>query len=147
MGLDYSIVELMESYLESHEGFLETLGNLSPVGEIDLDTQKQLLSAVRAQGGHVYVSRIPENSIIGTITLLVEQKFIHCGGKVGHIEDVVTRKGYERLGIGGSLVRRTLDEAKKFGCYKVILDCSDSNMSFYEKFGFYRTENCMRIDL
>ena len=38
-------------------------------------------------------------NIIGSTTLLIEQKFIHDGGKVGHIEDVVTRKGYEGFGI------------------------------------------------
>jgi glucosamine-phosphate N-acetyltransferase len=30
------------------------------------------------------------------------------------------------------------------GCYKVILDCSDSNVSFYEKCGFSKTEIMMR---
>ncbi len=147
MGLDYSIVKLVESDLDSCEGFLETLENLSEVGEIDLDVQKKLLSKILEQNGHVYVAKIGENSIVGSITLLVEQKFIHHGGKVGHMEDVVTRKGYEGCGVGSSLVQRVLDEARKFGCYKVILDCSDSNMAFYERFGFYRTESCMRVDL
>ena len=42
--------------------------------------------------------------MIGATTLLVEQKFIHSGGKAGHIEDVVTRKGFEGLGIGSALI-------------------------------------------
>lgn len=33
--------------------------------------------------------------------------------------------------------------AKTLGVYKVILDCNDSNIDFYEKCGFKKKENCM----
>ena len=47
-----------------------------------------------------------------------------------------TRKGFEGLGIGSALINHALHFAKGAGCYKVVLDCSDTNISFYQKTGF-----------
>ena len=69
------------------------------------------------------------------------------GGRVGHIEDVATKKGYEGLGIGRALVGRSLRFAPQMKCYKVILDCSEKNVPFYKKIGFKKYGLSMRYDL
>ena len=89
---------------------------------------------------------IDDNKVVGTTTLLIEQKFIHQGGLVGHIEDVVIRKDYEGTGIGIKLVLSLLEYAKKKQCYKTILDCNDNVKPFYEKIGFKYESNCMRYN-
>jgi glucosamine-phosphate N-acetyltransferase len=38
------------------------------------------------------------------------------------------------------LIRDLCDAATKAGCYKVILDCAESNVPFYEKCGLARKE-------
>jgi len=38
------------------------------------------------------------------------------------------------------LIEAAADAAKAAGCYKVILDCSESNVAFYEKCGLTRKE-------
>ena len=38
------------------------------------------------------------------------------------------------------LIAALVDHAKKIGCYKVILDCSEENVAFYQKGGFERKE-------
>ena len=43
------------------------------------------------------------DKIAGTTTLLIEPKFIDKGMRVGYIEDVSVRKGYEGSGIGSNL--------------------------------------------
>ncbi len=78
--------------------------------------------------------------------MLIEQKFIHKGGIVGHIEDVVVKKEFEGQGIGMKLVLSLLDIAKKRQCYKTILNCEDSLIPFYEKIGFRHKSNEMRFD-
>ena len=83
---------------------------------------------------------------MGSTTLLIEQKFIHKGGLVGHIEDVVVREGFERKQIGVDIVESLLNVAKNRGCYKTILDCKDDVKEFYEKIGFKHESNCMRFD-
>lgn len=93
-----------------------------------------------------------DDQLVGTISLLMEWKFIHDGGLVGHIEDVATKSGCEGRGIGQALVahaveecrRKSLDRNRK--CYKVILDCDKDLVGFYEKAGFREVGVCMRMD-
>lgn len=132
-------------------GYFSTLKNLSELGFIqgDLVKAEQILNNIRANPLHkIFVAIDKETSeVIGATTLLIEQKFIHNGGKAGHIEDVVTRKGFEGLGIGTALMDHALRFAKTAGCYKIVLDCSEANISFYQKIGFRLHEMCMRYDL
>lgn len=147
MNLECSISELTYNDLEMDlEGFLLSLSNLTQIGEISINDAKIILSKINNQNGRVYIAK-NDREIIGTTTLLVEQKFTHQGGKVGHIEDVSVREEYEGNGIGSSLMKKAINEAKRFGCYKLILDCSDENIPFYERLGFYKKENEMRMDL
>lgn len=133
------------------KGYFSTLKNLSELGTIggNMEKAEQILNNIGANPLHrIFVAINKETSeVIGTTTLLVEQKFIHSGGRAGHIEDVVTRKGFEGLGIGSALINHALHFAKTAGCYKVVLDCSDTNISFYQKTGFKVHETSMRYDL
>jgi glucosamine-phosphate N-acetyltransferase len=133
------------------KGYFSTLKNLSELGTIEesMEKSEQILNNISANPLHrIFVAIDKETSeVIGATTLLIEQKFIHSGGKAGHIEDVVTRKGFEGLGIGSTLINHALYFAKTAGCYKVILDCSDTNIRFYQKAGFRVHETSMRYDL
>jgi glucosamine-phosphate N-acetyltransferase len=132
-------------------GFLLTLTNLSELGNIgsDLRRAEAVLSAIIANPLHKIFVAVDHDTleIIGSTTLLIEQKFLHDGSKAGHIEDVVTRKGYQGLGVGSALIGHALWFAKMAGCYKVILDCSEANIGFYQKAGFRVHETSMRYDL
>lgn len=86
-------------------------------------------------------------SIVATSSILIESKFLHCGSKVGHIEDVVVDKDARGSGLGQKMVEHCIEYAKEKGCYKVILDCSNKNVPFYINCGMYLSENSMRIDL
>lgn len=86
-------------------------------------------------------------SIIVTSSVLIENKFLHCGSRVGHIEDVVVDRDARGIGLGQKIVEHCIDYCRGVGCYKVILDCSNKNVSFYINCGMYLSENCMRIDL
>jgi glucosamine-phosphate N-acetyltransferase len=78
----------------------------------------------------------PGELILGCATLLIEHKIIHDFGKVAHIEDVVIHPDYQGKGYGKILVQTLMEKAKKEpGCYKVILDCDESKVPFYEKCG------------
>ena len=83
---------------------------------------------------------------VGAASLLIEQKFIHKGGLVGHIEDVAVHKEFQRQGIGTALVRHCTEEAKRQGCYKVILNCFDHLVPFYGRIGYHRQDMGLRYD-
>lgn len=130
---------------EDASDILETLRNLTEVGDLPKKQAQQLLLQMQQQDSHVFVA-VKEEQVVGCCTILIEQKIIHQGGLVGHIEDVATRKGYERQGIGRAVVSAAVTYARERGCYKVILDCSEEVAGFYEKMGFYKKELCMRLD-
>ena len=138
------IREIEEDDLE--KGFLETLDFLRNTSSIDKNKAKEILKKINQNPNHIIYVAIDDKKIIGSTTLLIEQKFIHDGGLVGHIEDVVVRKDYERRGIGIKLVTSMLERAKEKNCYKTILDCKDDVKQFYERVGFKRESNCMRYD-
>ena len=84
---------------------------------------------------------IEENAtkqIIGAGTIFTEMKFIRDAGLCGHIEDIVVTQKLR----GKSLGLRMIKLLGKIGvankCYKVILDCEDKNVAFYEKCGYIR---------
>jgi glucosamine-phosphate N-acetyltransferase len=147
-GMNFIIREIEETDLSN--GFFETLSNLSDVKKISQDKEKtrKVINEIKSNSFYkLFVAVSDDSEIIGSTTLLIEQKFIHDGGKVGHIEDVVTRKGYEGFGIGSSLINRSLQFAKQIGCYKVILECSIQNVPFYTKLGFKQHEVSMRYNV
>jgi len=138
------IREIEEDDLKN--GFLETLDFLRNTGDLDKNKANEILKKIKQNPNHIIHVAIDNKKIVGSTTLLIEQKFIHDGGLVGHIEDVVVRKDYEGKGIGIKLVTSMLERAKEKNCYKTILDCKDDVKQFYERIGFKRESNGMRYD-
>ena len=138
------IREIEEEDLDN--GFLEALDNLRKASDLDNSKAKEVLKKIKQNENHIIHVAMDGNKVVGSTTLFIEQKFIHQGGLVGHIEDVVVRKDYEGQGIGMKLVISLLDVAKQRKCYKTILNCEDSLKPFYEKIGFKYESNCMRYN-
>jgi glucosamine-phosphate N-acetyltransferase len=141
---DIVIRKIQESDIDA--GFLESLDSLRKASDIDREKAKAILKKIMSNPDHVIFVASKANKIIGATTLLIEQKFIHDGGKVGHIEDVVVSKEHQGMGIGERIIVAVLEYAKGQGCYKTILDCDDNVRPFYEKIGFKKHSNGMRYD-
>ncbi|MBI3842272.1 MAG: GNAT family N-acetyltransferase [Thaumarchaeota archaeon] len=141
---DLKIRELEERDL--FNGFLESLDTLRKASDIDKKKAKQILKRIRSLPNHKIYVAISDSKVVGAATIFIEPKFIHRGGYVGHIEDVVVRKEYQGKGIGEKLVRKLLEYAQNSGCYKTILDCKDEVKPFYERLGFKHFSNSMRFD-
>lgn len=136
--------KIIESDLDN--GFLESLDSLRKTSDIDRVKAGEILQKISKNPEHVIFVAIQNGKVIGSTTLLIEQKFIHDGGKVGHIEDVVVSKQFQSKGVGAIIIRAVLEYSKNQGCYKTILDCDDEVMPFYEKLGFVRHSHEMRFD-
>ena len=127
-------------------GFLQTLDSLRQASNIDKKTAEKIFDKINSNPDYIVAVAVIEGKIVGATTLLIETKFIHNGGKVGHIEDVVVDKKYQRKGIGEKIIIYLLRYAKDQGCYKTILDCADNVKPFYEKLGFKHNANALRFD-
>ena len=147
--INFIIREIQQADLQ--KGFFQTLSNLTTLGRIgdDIDQAKKILQEIKSYPFYkVFVAaKNDDGQIIGSITILIEQKFIHDGGRAGHIEDVGTSREYEGIGVRSDLVSAALAFAKEKICYKVVLECSEKNVPFYEKNGFRRNEISMRYDI
>ena len=138
------IRKIIESDLEN--GFLESLDNLRQTSNLEQNSVRNILKKILENENHIIHVAELNGKIVGSTTLLIEQKFIHEGGFVGHIEDVVVNKEFEGQGIGMKLVLSLLDVAKEKKCYKTILNCEDKLIPFYEKIGFKQKSTEMRFD-
>ncbi|KAK5999033.1 Glucosamine 6-phosphate N-acetyltransferase [Cladobotryum mycophilum] len=136
----YKLRALRRSDYDS--GFLECLRVLTTVGEITEESFGEQYDKMAAQQDYyIIVIEDPsrtEKPVVATGALIVEHKFIHSLGKVGHIEDIAVAKDQQGKKLGLRLIQSLDYVAEKVGCYKCILDCSDANEGFYVKCGFRR---------
>jgi glucosamine-phosphate N-acetyltransferase len=76
------------------------------------------------------------SKIVACGTLLIERKFIHNCGTLGHVEDIVVATEQRGTGLGKLLIEQLKYLALKHGCYKITLDCDAKNERFYAKTEF-----------
>ena len=77
-----------------------------------------------------------ENKLIASITLIIEQKFIHNLSKYIKIEDVIVDNNYKNKGIGKKLVAYAVQYSKDMGAFKITLTCKKHLIPFYSKNDF-----------
>jgi glucosamine-phosphate N-acetyltransferase len=131
-------------YEDIDKGFLAVLENLVPADIDNNEFAKNILQQIKMNSLHkIFVAEDDsDGKVVGTITLLIEPKFINKGMQVGYIEDVSVRKEYEGLGIGSKLVTYATTYAiSREGCRKVLLYCSEKTKPFYEKLGYQLVED------
>ena len=76
-----------------------------------------------------------DNKIIGAGTIFKIDK-LH-NNSVGQIEDVIISEKYRNLGLGKILIKKLVNIGiYTFNAYKVILNCLEKNIGFYEKSNF-----------
>ena len=138
------IRELKEADLWN--GFLISLDSLKQASNIEKSKAKEIFEKINANPDHIIAVAELDGKIVGSTTLLIEQKSIHNGGMVGHIEDVVVNKDFQGKKIGEKIMKYLIEIAKNRGCYKTILDCTDDVKPFYEKLGFKQVANELRLD-
>ena len=127
-------------------GFLTTLDSLKQASNIETKKAEEIFEKINSTPDYIIVVAELEGKVVGATTLLIEQKFIHNGGLVGHIEDVVVDKNHQGQKIGEKIMKFLLDIANEQGCYKTILDCTDDVKLFYEKMGFKQVASELRFD-
>lgn len=84
--------------------------------------------------------------IVGVASIIIINKLLRGGNRVGLIEDVAVSKSAGSRGIGSMLIEKLKDIAIERGCYKIVLNCSEENIGFYKKCDFYQNGVEMRWD-
>ncbi|KAK2880163.1 hypothetical protein FQN49_000510 [Arthroderma sp. PD_2] len=135
---NYSLRPLRRS--DYKNGFLDVLSVLTKVGEFTTELWNERYDWMAKRNDEYYILVICDGTgrVVGTGSLIVERKFIHAAGMVGHIEDIAIESGQQGKKLGLRMIHALDYVAKKAGCYKSILDCSEANEGFYLKCGFKR---------
>ncbi|KAL8889809.1 MAG: hypothetical protein Q9215_002951, partial [Flavoplaca cf. flavocitrina] len=134
---------------------------LTTVGDISESAWNERYDWLARRGDEYYIIVIcdGEKKVVGTGAVIIERKFgwviilgmeeeehpadggdgsIHNLGLVGHIEDIAVAKDQQGKKLGLRIIQALDELAEKVGCYKTILDCSETNEGFYVKCGYKR---------
>lgn len=77
-----------------------------------------------------------DNKIVGTLTVIIESKFIHNYAKYGHIEDIFVDPEYQKRGIASNLIKEAINICKTRKCLKCKLNCFQNLQTLYIKNNF-----------
>ncbi|KAI8384459.1 acyl-CoA N-acyltransferase [Radiomyces spectabilis] len=124
-------------------GFLKVLEVLTEVGNHTKEQWLEQFNYMKQHNDQYYTIAITDdvnNRVVAAGTIFVERKFVHLNGLVGHIEDIAVDGHQQGKKLGLRIIHALMYIGAQRGCYKVILDCSDKNIPFYEKCGFKHKE-------
>ena len=127
-------------------GFLKSLDSLKLASDIDKTKAEEVFEKINSNPDYIIAVAEIEGKVVGSTTLIIESKFIHQGGLVGHIEDVSVDKDFQGKKIGEKIMKYLIEVSKDRGCYKTILNCTDDVKKFYEKLGFKQVASELRLD-
>jgi len=103
-----------------------------------------------ADGTFVSWLAVDSGRIIGTSGMSFVEKppYFSCpSGKIGLLSSMYTDPGYRRQGIAKELLRRVVEEARRYGCGSVQITASDMGVLLYTDFGFVKNGNFMQYKL
>jgi len=128
-----AIVDLKNNNCNKEEIFT-LLQQLTTSPSITSEQYCNIISTLNEK--HNIFSYVENNKTVGLITIFIEQKLIHGGKCVAHIEDLVIDKNYRKRGIATKLITHALKSVEKMNCYKIILNCTEEMVEMYKKFNF-----------
>ncbi|MBS7642874.1 MAG: ribosomal protein S18-alanine N-acetyltransferase [Candidatus Bathyarchaeia archaeon] len=91
---------------------------------------RDLLSYLLMEGNTLIVEY--NGRVVGYISYI-------CLGSKAHILSIAIHPGYRRMGLGGTLLREAIDDMKRLGIRKVLLEVrvdNDAAIRLYSKAGF-----------
>ena len=127
--------------------YFKLLNQLTVVDFDNITEDKNINFFKKLNDSHMIIVIENENKIIGSGTILIEEKLIRSYGRVSHIEDIVIDKEFRTYGLGKELLNTLVEMSKDKECYKCILDCKDELDGFYKKCNFKRkgSQMCLYI--
>ena len=140
-GIDYNIKQRIYDNNINQSNYVINISNIlnTDYNRLDKNVSNYILniSNILQNNNHnIFLYLDNYDNILGAITLLIEQKFIHNGKCVAHIEDFVVKKEYRSQNIGKDLMNYVINYAKQNNCYKIILDTNNKLVNYYSNYGF-----------
>ncbi|OCF31368.1 glucosamine-phosphate N-acetyltransferase [Kwoniella heveanensis CBS 569] len=128
---------------DNKRGHFDVLSVLTAAPQLSAQSYKDTFHELRACANTYFIVVIVEKAtdkIVGSGSIIIERKLLRSAGLVGHIEDIAVSKSMQGRKLGLRIINALEEIGRTRGCYKIILDCSDKNIPFYEKCGFKHKE-------
>ncbi|KAF2097787.1 glucosamine 6-phosphate N-acetyltransferas-like protein, partial [Rhizodiscina lignyota] len=133
----YSVRPLCKS--DYHKGYLDVLRVQEKVGWVSESVWDERCEWLHDMGNGTYYTVVicdKGERCVAVGTLLVERKFTHNMGLVGHFEDVAVSRDQKGKKMGLRILEAVLHVAREVGCYRTTVQCAEQNESFYGQCGF-----------
>ncbi|WWC73227.1 uncharacterized protein I206_107193 [Kwoniella pini CBS 10737] len=124
-------------------GHFDVLSVLTVAPRLSPKAYRENFDQLKACSGTYFIIVIVDKAsdkIVASGSIIVERKFLRNAGLVGHIEDIAVSKTVQGKKLGLRIINALEEIGRARGCYKIILDCSEKNIPFYEKCGFKHKE-------
>ena len=137
ISIDYHIVELNKDLIIKHyKSFITTFNYLTKSSLSKIDDILNVFENIYKQWSHILVAINEEHWIIGMWTLMLQQTFARNWALAWHIEYVSVDQNFKWIWIWTKILSALCDLAKQKLCYKIILDCEQDLIWFYQKHWF-----------
>lgn len=127
---------------DDFERYLECVSELNGKDMSISNTEQMKQNFMKRPGNIITYVITFDNIIVSTATIIFETKLRYIQ-PCCHIEDVGVHTDHRKEGYGKMIVDHCVSVARAKKCYKVKLNCSNKNMSFYSKLGFNVSSNGM----
>ena len=144
---DYRFRFLEES--DYTKGYFELLQQLTSAEKCEENVWKVKFAEIKKLTNLdiIVIEHRKTGKVIGSVSFLYEPKFIRNLGYVSHLEDFVIDAEHRKVNLGAIMLEIANFFAAYRKCYKIILDCNDSVVKFYEKNGYSVKSKGMAIYL
>jgi len=127
---------------DDYEKYLQLINEFRPTNY----TKDQFIHFLEKENKNIEIWVIEiNNELIASGTILYEIKLIHNISLYAHIEDIIVSSKYRKKGFGHILLNELVEVCKKKKSYKILLDCHEKLINFYEKTGFKKNGDQMVI--
>ena len=103
---------------------------------------------IEANPRHRLLVAEDEGRVVGTVTLMIVPNLSYRGQPWAHVDNVAVDRASRSKGIGEALMRYTVEEARRAGCYKLSLTSNKRRAEahrFYRRLGFSASHEGFRI--
>ncbi len=125
-----NVIETIPIQKKHMHGVIELLQSISDF-KPNLDEYDSVWNTFIDQPNVHSMVALIDDKIVGYGTVIIGTNI--RGGKMGHVEDIVSHNDFRNEGIGKAILVSLYEIAVDNECYKIALACKEQYIPFYEK--------------
>lgn len=115
-----------------------------------MNTNREYYISHIADGSHKAYLAIADDQEAGCGSICLTDELPSPDNPTGHcayLMNIYVKEKFRQHGVGHSIVRKLIDEAKKLECGKIYLETTEDGRSLYESLGFRDLPDIMKLSV